>query len=75
MIHLHNGNLWTTINTVNSNHDELLSKCEIHLAYIGNGQFYELKPRLSGTTVVSGTTTRDGNLTGTTTTVDSGTTK
>ena len=74
MIHLRNGNLWTTITTVNSDH-ELLSKCEIHLAYIGNGQFCELKPRLSGTTIVSGTTTLDRNLTGTTTTVDSGTTK
>ena len=75
MIPLRNGNLWTTINTVNSNHDELLSKCEIHLAYIGNGQFCELKPCLSGTTIVRGTTMRDGNLTGTTTTVDSGTIK
>ena len=56
LIHLRNGNLWTTINTVNSDHDELLSKCEIHLVYIGNGQFCELKPCLSGTTVVGGTT-------------------
>ena len=75
MIHLQNGNLWTTINTVNSDHDELLSKCEIHLACIGNGQFCELKPCLSGTTVVSGTATRDINLTGTTISVDSGSTK
>ena len=44
LIHLRNGNLWTTINTVSSDHDELLSKCEIHLAYIGNGLFCELKP-------------------------------
>ena len=44
LIHLRNGNLWTTINTVSSDHDELLSKCEIHLAYVGNGLFCELKP-------------------------------
>ena len=74
LIHLRNGNLWTTINTVSSDHDELLSKCEIHLAYVGNGLVCELKPRLSGTTIVSGTMTRDVNLTGTTIFADSGTT-
>ena len=57
LVHLHNGNLWTTISTVSSDHDELLSKCKVHLAYVGNGLFCELKPRLSGTTAVSGTTT------------------
>ena len=57
LIHLQNGNLWTTINTMSSDHDELLSKCEIYLAYVGNGLFCELKPWLSGTTIVSGTTT------------------
>ena len=60
---------------MSSDHDELLSKCEIHLAYVGNGLFCELKPRPLGTTTVSGTTTRDVNtLTGTTVSVDSGTT-
>ena len=44
LIHLWNGNLWTTMNTVSNDHDELLSKCEIHLAYVGNGLFCELKP-------------------------------
>ena len=72
MIHLWNGNLWTTINTVSSDHDELLSKCEIHLAYIGNRLFCELKLQLSGTTIVSGTTTREINLTGTTISADIG---
>ena len=55
---------------MSSDHDELLSKCEIHLAYVGNGLFCELKPRLLGTTAVSGTT----SLTGTTISADSGTT-
>ena len=59
---------------MSSDHDELLSKCEIHLAYVGNGLFCELKPRLSGTTTVSGTTMQDVNLTGTTVSADSGTT-
>ena len=40
MVHLRNGNLWTTVDTPDSyDHDELLSICDIHLAYIGNGQF------------------------------------
>ena len=57
LIYLQNGNLWTTINTVSSDHNKLLSKCEVHLAYVGNGLFCELKPRFLGTTAVSGTTT------------------
>ena len=61
--------------TLSSDHDELLSKCKVHLAYVGNGLFCELKPRLLGTTAVCGTTTRDVNiLSGTTTSADSGTT-
>ena len=44
MVHLRNGNLWTTVDTPDSyDHDELLSICDIHLAYIGNGQFAELQ--------------------------------
>ena len=44
MVHLRNGNLWTTVNTPESyDHDKLLSICDIHLAYIGSGQFVELK--------------------------------
>ena len=44
MVHLRNGNLWTTVDTPDSyDHDELLSICDIHLAYIGNGQFAKLR--------------------------------
>ena len=49
MVHLRNGNLWTTVDTPDSyDHDELLSICDIHLAYIGNGQFanYDVKQNL-----------------------------
>ena len=43
MVHLRNGNLWITVDTPDSyDHDELLSICDIHLVYIGNGQFAEL---------------------------------
>ena len=47
MVHLRNGNLWTTVDTPDSyDHDELLSICDIHLAYIGNGQFAELRCKI-----------------------------
>ena len=47
MVHLRNGNLWTTVDTPDSyDHDELLSICDIHLAYIGNGQFAELRRKI-----------------------------
>ena len=47
MVHLRNGNLWTTVDTSESyDHDELLSICDIHLAYIGNGQFVELRRKI-----------------------------
>ena len=32
------------VDTPNYNHDELLAKCDIHLAYLGNGLFTELRP-------------------------------
>ena len=44
MVHLRNGNLWTTVNAPDSyDHDELLSICDVYLAYVGSGQFVELK--------------------------------
>ena len=47
MVHLRNGNLWTTVDTPDSyDHDELLSICDIHLAYIGNGQFAKLQHKI-----------------------------
>ena len=56
MVHLRNGNLRTTVDTPDSyDHDELLSICDIHLAYIGNGQFAELRRKTepSGTTGIT----------------------
>ena len=47
MVHLRNGNLWTTVDTPESyDHDELLSICDIHLAYIGNVQFVKLRCKI-----------------------------
>ena len=43
LIHLRNGNIWTTMETSNVDHDEILKDCDIHLAYLGNGLFSEIK--------------------------------
>ena len=43
LIHLRNGNIWTTMETSNMDHDNILKDCDIHLAYLGNGLFSEMK--------------------------------
>ena len=70
IVHLRNGYLWTTVDTPESyDHDKLLSICDIHLAYIGSGQFVELKciiePRVNTSITCNTVTTSAGN-TGTT---------
>ena len=68
IVHLRNGNLWTTVDTPESyDHDKLLSICDIHLAYIGNGQFVKLKcktePRVNTSITCNTATTSTGNST------------
>ena len=46
LIHLRNGNIWTTMETSNCDHDALLKNCDVHLAYLGNGLFSEIKPKI-----------------------------
>ena len=41
VVHLHNGGIWTTLKMVPNNH-EVISRCLIHLAYLGMGMFVEL---------------------------------
>ena len=43
LIHLRNGNIWTTMETSNMDHDDLMKDCDVHLAYLGNGLFSEIK--------------------------------
>ena len=43
LIHLRNGNIWTTMETSNMDHDELMKNCDVHLTYLGNGLFSEIK--------------------------------
>ena len=46
LIHLRNGNIWTTMETLNMDHDDLMKDCDIHLAYLGNGLFSEIKQKM-----------------------------
>ena len=43
LIHLRNGNIWTTMETSNMDHDDLMKDCNVHLAYLGNGLLSEVK--------------------------------
>ena len=42
-IHLHNGQFWSTLKNVPSNHDETLRKCKVHALYLGRGLFVKLR--------------------------------
>ena len=41
-IHLKNGKTWSTLREVLVHHDELMLRCDIHLAYFGSGIFLRL---------------------------------
>ena len=45
IVHLHNGAIWTTLKTSVDDHEELLKRCPVHLAYLGMGIFVELIKR------------------------------
>ena len=42
VVHLHNGKIWTTMDSPPDDHADLISKCLIHVAYLGRGLFVEL---------------------------------
>ena len=42
LVHLVNGQIWTTLATLRGIHSTDLQKCDLHLAYIGRGLFIEL---------------------------------
>ena len=45
-VHLQNGRMWSTLQSVPLNHDEHVSMCDLHLLYLGFGAFLRLVPRL-----------------------------
>ena len=46
-IYLHGGKMWSTLQIVPTNHNELLNHCDLHLVYMGFGTFLRLIRRLS----------------------------
>ena len=42
VVHLHNGKIWTMMDSPPDEHSDLISKCLIHVAYLGRGLFVEL---------------------------------
>ena len=42
LVHLANGQIWTTLATLSGAHSTDLQKCDLHLAYIVRGLFIEL---------------------------------
>ena len=45
VVHLRNGKIWTTMESPPDDHADLISKCLIHVAYVGRGLFVELVKR------------------------------
>ena len=45
LVHLANGQVWTTLAKTSGDHTKELHKCSVHLVYIGRGLFVELKER------------------------------
>ena len=46
LAHLRNSNIWTTMEMSNCDHDDLLKNYDVHLAYLGNDLFSEIKPKV-----------------------------
>ena len=44
-VHLHNGGMWTTLEVVPDDHDFVMLRCHMHLAYLGMGILIELVRR------------------------------
>ena len=45
VVHISNGQTWTTLNDPPENHDCILERCEYHLVYQGKGTFIKLVER------------------------------
>ena len=45
LVHIKDGGMWSTLENPPVSHEELIACCELHLAYMGQGQFIELVER------------------------------
>ena len=44
-VHIGDNKIWTSLDNPPDNHQDLLDRCEYHLAYLGHGIFVELVKR------------------------------
>ena len=44
-IHVQNNKFWSTLDNELTEHDELKQRCNLHLAYMGQGNFLQLEPK------------------------------
>ena len=44
VVHLHDGSFWSSLKDYKDSHDETLSKSDLHLIYLGRGNFSSLIP-------------------------------
>ena len=45
LVHIKDGGMWSTLENPPVSYEELIARCELHLAYMGQGQFVELVER------------------------------
>ena len=59
VVHLSGRKIWTTMKNPLPNHEELVSRCTFHLAYMGRGLFVELVPQQHPLIIVENTMDMD----------------
>ena len=52
LVHLHNNQIWTSLQDSEDSHDVIMSKVDIHLVYLGRGNFALLQKRESTLQIV-----------------------
>ena len=52
LVHLHNNQIWTSLQDSDAAHDIMMSKVDIHLVYLGQGNFALLQKRESALQIV-----------------------
>ena len=65
LVHLHNGEIWTSLYDSAGSHDAILNKVDIHLVYLGRGNFALLQKRESALQMVHRSPDVESMVTGT----------
>ena len=52
LVHLSNGQIWSSLHDTTELHDELLTKVDLHMVYLGTGNFALLQNRINPLQIV-----------------------